>query len=437
MSRSTTHFSGLLPIAGLLLVCWPVGVFAADTTAASASQRVSEAIRAAWAGPDLERAIAGLEVARAEAIVRRNPGSPYIELASEGIASSDRPNAISYLRLGTPFNGLRQSSRSRALLETTDAYTIAAGTTAAIEVAELTAGTWIELAARTDELEVRRRQLERLDAALALQRQRLDVGEISGSELTQLALERARLISLVAEQRVRQARLMNDLRQLSGPDVSLPVADDLARLDAELDEKTFDPTNIEKWINSSAQLRSARLEADRIRVEGELAGATARGRPEFELSWEHTHSFEVLPSYDTLGARVRMPLPLGNASKVQRARFNQLARQADVDVERLRRNLNARLLAAVETVEATEESLEAIESMEDELPMIERSLSEQFRFGAISYLVYIDGLSRLDEVRVQAIAARHAELGARLSLATISGDHSLFPLPDLPEEEQP
>jgi hypothetical protein len=49
--------------------------------------------------------------------------------------------------------------------------------------------------------------------------------------------------------------------------------------------------------------------------------------------------------------------------------------------------------------------------------------------GAISYLVFIDGLARLDDLRIQRIQAYETLLYARLELAMILGDPSLFPLP--------
>ena len=60
----------------------------------------------------------------------------------------------------------------------------------------------------------------------------------------------------------------------------------------------------------------------------------------------------------------------------------------------------------------------------------ERSLTEQFRLGTISYLVYFDALSRLDDVVLQNIDARRALLEARLELAVVLFDFSLFPLPE-------
>ena len=69
-----------------------------------------------------------------------------------------------------------------------------------------------------------------------------------------------------------------------------------------------------------------------------------------------------------------------------------------------------------------------------DLPRTERSLAEQFRLGAISYLVYIDGLSRLDELRGDLVAARLTLLQARLDLATLLADSEIFPIPSALEE---
>ncbi len=58
------------------------------------------------------------------------------------------------------------------------------------------------------------------------------------------------------------------------------------------------------------------------------------------------------------------------------------------------------------------------------------SLAEQFRLGAISYLAYIDGLSRFDRIVEETIDARKTLLQAQLDLAVLLGDSTIFPLPD-------
>jgi hypothetical protein len=51
--------------------------------------------------------------------------------------------------------------------------------------------------------------------------------------------------------------------------------------------------------------------------------------------------------------------------------------------------------------------------------------------------VYIDGLSRLDDVRLEAIDARSQLLQSRVELAAMTGDTSLFPLEVVAQEEDP
>jgi outer membrane protein TolC len=79
--------------------------------------------------------------------------------------------------------------------------------------------------------------------------------------------------------------------------------------------------------------------------------------------------------------------------------------------------------------------LSALTPVIDRLPEAERSLAEQFRLGAQSYLVFLDGMARFDDVRLDAVAARHDLLQARLRLAATLNRPDLFPLPDLRAEE--
>jgi outer membrane protein TolC len=93
--------------------------------------------------------------------------------------------------------------------------------------------------------------------------------------------------------------------------------------------------------------------------------------------------------------------------------------------------LVAQVRIASATATAAEERLQGMENLRAGLPDTERSLTKQFRLGTISYLVYFDALSRLDEIVLQYIDARQALLEARLELAVLLCDPSLFPLPEL------
>ena len=82
-----------------------------------------------------------------------------------------------------------------------------------------------------------------------------------------------------------------------------------------------------------------------------------------------------------------------------------------------------------------ERFLAEMASLAEGLPRTEQSLAEQFRLGAISYLIYIDGLSRLDELRDDLVDTRLALLKARLELATLLADNKIFPIPPLNKEK--
>jgi outer membrane protein TolC len=96
--------------------------------------------------------------------------------------------------------------------------------------------------------------------------------------------------------------------------------------------------------------------------------------------------------------------------------------------------LKARFEAALATARGAEAALQELGPTLAEVGATGLSLSEQFRLGAISYLVYLDGFSRLDQVLQEAIDARHALLLARLELAGITGTDVFFPLPALKGE---
>jgi hypothetical protein len=89
-----------------------------------------------------------------------------------------------------------------------------------------------------------------------------------------------------------------------------------------------------------------------------------------------------------------------------------------------------RARAALAAAQSASLRLQETEPVLERLPRTETSLSEQFRLGAISYLVYIDGMSRLDELRLQRIEASETLLQAKLDLAVLFGDPALFPIPD-------
>ena len=105
----------------------------------------------------------------------------------------------------------------------------------------------------------------------------------------------------------------------------------------------------------------------------------------------------------------------------------QFASRSGAEAERVRqlRTLTGTLEAARRSGKRNEQLVGVLENAAS----TERALAEQFRLGAISYLVYIDGLGRLDDVRLDAVEARWRLLAARLELAAMLADPACLPVP--------
>jgi outer membrane protein TolC len=301
---------------------------------------------------------------------------------------------------------------------------------AALEAAGHAAGAWLELAAADERLAVRQAQVERLERALVLQRKRFELGEVSGAEVKQLELERLRLVNEKNAHRVRRLSASEDLARLAGPGAPGPRPGDLRRLSEGFRPVRIPEHEVDARIDSSPVMTASSLDTERIRLVGERDRRTVRGRPEAELEWERIPAFEDLDGFDAWGFRLSFPLPIGGLAKRQAAESAARHREARSREELARRELVARLRSEIELAHAADEVLAGFGDIETELAEVEHSVSERYRLGAQTYLEYIDGLSRLDDVRMQAIDARLAAARARLVLAVLTGDVELFPLPE-------
>ncbi|NOZ94307.1 MAG: TolC family protein [Acidobacteria bacterium] len=356
-------------------------------------------------------------------------GAAWIEYQREGIGPSftHRPNAQTTLRAGIPFVWpWRADDRSRLRARADDWQSVATEASS-LGVAAEAARRWLELAAITERLGIVRARVERLDRAVALQQRRLELGEISGMELTQLELERARWRSTVAGLEADTAVARERLRELCGEGCLFPRNGDLLAL--ERATSTPDEASARARLEAAPAWRMAGAQDSMAQERWSLAAVTAPGHPEVELEWEQVPAMEGLPGYDAAGLRLRVPLPIG--SDVKAARAEAAARQreaaAGAEAERVRqlRTLTGTLEAARRSGERNEELGGVLENAAS----TERALAEQFRLGAISYLVYIDGLGRLDDVRLDAVEARRRLLAARLELAAMLADPACFPVP--------
>jgi len=357
-------------------------------------------------------------------------GPPFLEWQSEGLGGSNRkPNAADYLRVGTPFNFPGQIGKARALVKHADSWVVTARDVAGLTAAAEAGRRWIDVAASLELAALSEARLGRLDDALNLQEARYQLGEIAGTEVRQLDLEHvgesSRLAALRAELKTAEAAL----RELCGSGWGTVRRGDLEALTLA----STTPGGVAVAENELADgpiLRLASGDAELQRSAADLVSSTAWGRAEVEAEWERVPAMDGLPGFDAWGFRLTVPLPLGAAGHRQREQARARADAADASLDLARREVLRSAEGALAAAQGAADRLRALEPAMDELPELVHSMAEQFRLGAISYLAYIDGLSRFDRIVEETIDARSTLLRARLELAVLLGDPSIFPLPD-------
>jgi outer membrane protein TolC len=302
----------------------------------------------------------------------------------------------------------------------------------ALEVAGLAGQRWLDLAAATARTQLAEIRVERLDKALLIQRKRFELGEISGSERRQVELQQARESAILRQSEAQMLALRHELEVLAPSGFENPVAEDLAGLV----ESTATPEVVStaELVEQAPLLRFVESGAEVARLQAKRQRGSAWGQPEVEVEWERIPDLDVIEGFDSFGFRLSVPLPVGKKGHQQLRASEQSANVAAAEQELVRQRTVARFQAVTETARGAEAALEALGPSMAEVEATGRSLSEQFRLGAISYLVYLDGFSRLDEVIRQVIEARHLLLVARLELAEIAGTDVYFPLPEMGSE---
>lgn len=395
--------------------------------------RIREAVRAAWKhSASLAEAEAGITAQRFAAKIETRAGPAYVEYQREGIDSSfgNALNATRYVRLGKPFNVPWQWTAGRALVSATETYLSTALQVTSMNIALQVGLAWINLAALEDRISLQGKQLDRRQKALKLHRKRLEMGEVSGSEVTQVELEYARQLSDLATLRSEREGALLELERLAGKGPFKPDRGDLRRLAEGLEPL---PAN-EEWpldrLDESPFLKLAHQRTLQGRRSADLEQKLAWGRPEIEVEWEHVPSVEGAESFDAFGWRIQVPLPVDRSGWERRKETRANLAAVEAQERNTKRELAAQALTAAASARAAEERLRGMEALIASLPNSEASLSEQFRLGTTSYLVYFDSLARLDEVVLQYMDARRQLLAARLELAAVLFDSALFPLPE-------
>jgi outer membrane protein TolC len=363
-------------------------------------------------------------------------GTPFLEWQSEGMGGSNRkPNAADYLRVGTPINLPGQIGKARTVVRNAESWLVTARDVASLTIAAEVSRRWLDVAAALELEALSQTRLSRLDEALNLQEARFQLGEIAGTEVRQLDLEHisesSRLAGLRAEVEIAEAAL----RELCGTGWGEVRRGDLEALTAvSTPPEELDVTN--SALEEGPALRLAAGDAELERSAARLRSATAWGRAEIDAEWERVPGIDGFPGYDAWGFRLTVPLPIGAAGHRQReeARARADAADARLGAARLEALRSAQEARAV--VRGATDRLRALEPAMSDLPSGVHSLAEQFRLGAISYLAYIDGLSRFDRIVEETIGARRTLLRARLDLAVLLGDSTIFPLPGPVAQEE-
>ena len=393
--------------------------------------RLGAAQRAAVSGfPGLRAERAGLTADAAAVRREAAAGPPFLEWQSEGLGGSGRsPNAADYLRVGTPFNFPGQISKARTLVRSAESWVVTAQDVAALSAAAEASRRWLDLAAALELEALSEARLSRLDDALNLQEARFQLGEIAGTEVRQLDLEHVSESSRLAALRADVEMAVAALREFCGTGWGEVRRGDLKAL-ASISKSPEELNVTTSALSEGPLLRLATGDAELERSAAKLISATAWGRAELEAEWERIPTIDGFPGFDAWGFRLTVPLPIGAAGHRQReeARARADAADAALDVAKLEVLRSAREARAA--VRGSTDRLRALEPAVDDLPVLVHSLAEQFRLGAISYLAYIDGLSRFDRIVEDTIDARRTLLQARLDLAVLFGDSTIFPLPD-------
>ena len=421
----------MIPVVVFVWCLSPAGA----TEPGSATARVESVQLAAVASsPALQARLHEAAFNGAEARSEAAAINPYVEWQSEGLGSDRTANAQDSLRIGTPFNFFGQMGPARDLARTTQEGLVVIQRAAVRSTAVEATRRWLDLAAAMERLQVRQARLERLDTALALLEARHQLGEVAGTEVAQLDLEHTDAASLVVAAHAQVEGLRQTVAELCGGGYPDPRPGDLKALATA----TRSPDSSEIYHEALAlgvPMQDANTEADIENARARMAAATAWGRPLIEAEWEHFPDIGPIQGYDAWGFRIAVPLPLGSTGARQRAAAREREAFAMASRQSAARGSLSRARAALAVAEGAEARLITVASAVRDLPRIEESLFAQFRLGALTYLEYVYGMVRHDDLLLTAIDAHADLLLGRLQLSYQLNDPSVFPTAEISTEE--
>ncbi len=416
-------------LTGLIGVFGVVPLWADTSTDAALERLESTTASALRQTPVLRAVLEELSADEAAVASQSGAGTPSLGYLREGIGSSfDRqPNSQDTFSIDLPFNGPGQGSRARRLTDAAGLRTLALKRVAVLDVARLVGEEWVRTAALMDRLEVVRTRLYHLDKALALQNKRLELGEVAGTEVMQLELARAAEASKKAGLEAEAESCRHRMAALCGDGCVFPEPGDIVAIQSSLGPRSQVRGAVD--FETAPGVRGVMSDQALAEAQADLTAATIWGRPSVGVEWEHIPSLDGIEGWDALGLQLTVPLPFGRSGKRQVEEAEARSRAAGAWAEAEMVEIQARYEGIRSEFHGAETRLAALNPVLSRLERTEFSLGEQFRLGAVSYLVYIDGLSRLDGVQLEAVDAREQLLQSRLRLAVLLDDAGLFPLP--------
>jgi outer membrane protein TolC len=316
--------------------------------------------------------------------------------------------------------------------------TDASSTSVAADVARL----WLEWAGAEAQNDLRLARLQRVERALDLFENRYRLGEVAGTEVRQLEAQRASDRIALTESQLRAQALRDALLALLGFEPAAPTAESLGELSGWFSNNpgTDVPGTDTPGININASAAAGALEAELIDARAALAddlatfeAKTAAGTPSVGFELERVPSFDSMSSFEAFGFHVSLPLPFGRSVNQRRTAAREQGTLAQAQAERARSGLERDLTTWQRQRMTLKRELAQIDALVEDMTFTEKSLNEQFRLGAISYLVFLDGVARLEDVRLRHIELQQRHIQAHIELGRLTGDPLYFPLPTVLE----
>ena len=391
-------------LAWLLLAPEPVG-----TTCQGKIARDRVVACALAASPEIEALEQGAEAAAARRLSARTilPSNPRVEVSAAGrrsVRTSDRDTNF-YGTLSQEVEVAGQRGKRLAVVDATVAAERSRIDAGRRELAAEALRRYFEaLAARDERVMIERidRGMDRL-AELAEASESAGLGSGLGTEIASTTVVKVRQRAIHAERRQAAAEAL--LGGLLGLDPAAPNLELIGELKplaitAEVD------VLVAKGLEARAELEVATAEREAQRRQGELYRRLRVPNPSLVVYGQRDGFFEQVLG-GGVGLAIPLPSPLGHTYKGEIAESRARVRQADAELEALRRRIRGEVVTAYGALRAAEAELALFDV--ERLTRVEgylRELTEEMaagrvtiREGALLQLALLDLLANYIDVR--------------------------------------